>query len=431
MRIAITSNGPGEFAGWVRPLVAALYRLAPDVDVTLVFVPDDFATGREPAVAQQLFRHARIVTPPQYVRFALGRPLAHGPARVDAVQYLGGDLMHAARVRARLGGAAYAYKFARKADARHLARAFALDASNAATLAANGIPAERIAIVGNLAIDGALGEAAGLFAHDGEPGAVRGVALTNDVSAAVAAPEGAASRTVLFMPGTRKNEVANMVPLFLAAALRLRTLRPELRAVFALSPFTGEDELDRALAAGGHRNAWGARGRVIGTGDAIALQAAAGGAPFPVVREAMRHAPHARLAVTLPGTKCIELAALGVPAIVCVPLNAPEVVVINGPLQYLDRLPFIGLPLKRAIVVGVDKRFAYTAQPNIDAGETLMPEMRGTLFPGDIARRIAAYAHDDEGRARDAARLRALYAAHVGAAERMARALLACAGSGT
>jgi hypothetical protein len=24
MKIAITANGPGEFAGWVRPLVAAL-----------------------------------------------------------------------------------------------------------------------------------------------------------------------------------------------------------------------------------------------------------------------------------------------------------------------------------------------------------------------------------------------------------------------
>jgi len=54
MRIAITSNGPGELAGWVRPLVAALYRLAPQTDVTLFFVPDDYATGREAAVAKRL-----------------------------------------------------------------------------------------------------------------------------------------------------------------------------------------------------------------------------------------------------------------------------------------------------------------------------------------------------------------------------------------
>jgi lipid A disaccharide synthetase len=133
------------------------------------------------------------------------------------------------------------------------------------------------------------------------------------------------------------------------------------------------------------------------------------------------------MVVTIPGTKCIELAALGVPAIVCVPLNAPEVVVINGPLQYLDRLPLIGIPLKRAAVVAVDARFTFTAQPNIDTGEALMPEMRGALMPGHVARRIAEYARDDVTRTADAHRLKALYASHAGAAERMARSLLAAA----
>jgi hypothetical protein len=93
-------------------------------------------------------------------------------------------------------------------------------------------------------------------------------------------------------------------------------------------------------------------------------------------------------------------------------------------LQYLDRIPLAGTVLKRAIVVGVDARFRYTAQPNIDTDEMLMPELRGTLMPGDVARRVAEYADDDAARARASERLRSLYAAHVGAAERMARSLL-------
>ncbi len=417
MRIAITSNGPGEFAGWVRPLVSALYRLAPETDVTLVFVPDDYATGSEALVAQRLFRRAHVVTPKDYVRFALGRAVDAVPSHVDAVLYLGGDLLHAARVRARLGGRAFAYKFARRSDARHVARAFAIDAKNADELAATGIARDRIAVVGNLAIDGALGEAEGRLAMPEE-------AVAAATSPQAPLHDGEHSKTVLFMPGTRKYEVANMVPLLLAAALRLRAMRPEFEAVFAISPFTGEDELARALAVGGHRNVWGARGTIVRTDAGLAMAPLDGGAPLRIVRDAMRHAPHARLAVTLPGTKCIELAALGVPTIVCVPLNAPEVVVINGPLQYLDRLPVIGMALKRAVVVGVDKRFAFTAQPNIDAGEAVMPEMRGTLYPGDIARKIAAYADDDAARAVDRARIWSLYRAHVGAAERMALALL-------
>ncbi|GAC1300531.1 MAG: hypothetical protein NVSMB19_07260 [Vulcanimicrobiaceae bacterium] len=409
MRVAITSNGPGEFSGWVRPLVSALYERAPESDVTLFFVPDDYATGREPALAARLFPQARIVAADAYVRFAFGRRVAGVPERADVVQYLGGDLMHAARVRARLGGVACAYKFARKRDAAHIARAFALDERNAAELTGAGIASERIEVVGNLAIDGALGEAAGLYPRSPHE---------TDL----------APQSILFMPGTRRHEVANLVPQFFAAALRMRALRPDLHAAFAISPYTDVAELAAALAAGGHRNAWGARGRVVERADGtLELADLAGSVTFPVVRDAMRHASRAKLAVTLPGTKCIELAALGVATLVCVPLNAPEVVVINGPLQYLDRLPVVGRALKRAIVVGVDARFPFTAQPNIDTGEMLMPELRGTLMPGEIARKVAAYADDGATRAAASERLRALYAGHAGAAHRMARSLLACA----
>lgn len=405
MHIAITSNGPGEFAGWVRPLVAALLRLAPETRVHLFFVPDDYATGREADVARALFPQAHVHNPQAYARFALGGRIADAPARVDVVQYLGGDLMHAARVHARLGGSLRTYKFSRRRYARKIARAYALDAKNAGELERTRVPAQRVTVVGNLAIDGALGEAAGALPSIGGDAAL-------------------APGSILFMPGSRKFELANMVPFFLQTALRLRAIRPDLRAAFALSPFTTQSELARVLAAGGLPNAWGARGRVVAAGEGIAIAADAGGAPFPVVRDAMRHAPHAKLAVTLPGTKCIELAALGVPAIVCVPLNAPEIVVINGPLQYLDRLPAVGIALKRAIVVGVDKRFPLTAQPNIDTDEQLMPELRGTLMPGEVARRIAAYVDDTAARTTAVQRLRALYAAQVGAAERMARSLL-------
>jgi lipid A disaccharide synthetase len=229
------------------------------------------------------------------------------------------------------------------------------------------------------------------------------------------------------MPGTRKHEVANLIPFFVQTALRLRASRPEIPVAFAISPFTTEAELAAAFASGGDPNVWGARGRVEASERGLALAPADGSAPFPIVRDAMRYAPHARLVVTLPGTKCIELAALGVPALVCVPLNAPEAVVINGPLQYLDRIPVAGRLLKRAMVVRVDASFKLTAQPNIDTGESLMPELRGTLMPGEVARRIARYYDDEPARSAASARLRELYVAHAGAAERLARSLLEAA----
>jgi hypothetical protein len=396
MRVAFTCNGPGEFAGWVRPLARALYACDPGAELTTFFVPDDYATGQEAAVSRALFPAMRAVEPRRYLRFALGGSDAEIGGRVDLVQYLGGDLLHAARLHGRLGGRASSYKFSRPRYRELFGRVYALDDKNAEQLERWGTPHERIRVVGNLAVDGALAEAAGAFSSaPPNPALVDG--------------------GILFMPGTRRREIANMVPFFLETARWLRRFAPHVRTAFGLSPFTTETELRAALARGGDPRFWGARGTL--DGDAMR---AADGAPVPIVRDAMRYAVRAGAVVTIPGTKCIELAALGVPTIVCTPLNAPEFIVVNGPLTYLDRVPLLGAPLKRAVVYGLGRNVPMLAQPNIDAGEMLMPELRGALMPGRVARVAVEYLADAAARAAAAERLRLLYVEHAGAAGRMA-----------
>jgi hypothetical protein len=398
MRIAITANGPGEFAGWVRPLVAALRARDPSVDVHVLCVPDDFATGREAEYVERLFPGVHAYPPAAYLRLALGRGVEGLPAEFDRVQYLGGDLSHAARVHGRLGGVATSYKFSRKKYASEFARVFAVDAANKTQLLEWGTPEDRIRVVGNLAIDGALGEASGAY---GDP------------------PSDAARDGIVLFPGSRKHEIANVFPLFVRVALNLRRMLPDVPVAFAGSPFVSDAVLRDALARGGeHPLAYGAPAELSG-GEIVAENAR-----FPLVRAAMGAAAHARLAITIPGTKVIELAALGVPAVVCTPLNAPELVVIGGPLQYVGKLPFIGTPVKRAAVIAVAKRFEHFAQPNIDAGKDLDVEIAGTLLPSQVAH-VAAERWNDSGWCeRTGTELRNLYRHHVGAAERMAAFLL-------
>jgi hypothetical protein len=398
MKIAITANGPGEFAGWVRPLVGALRSHDPGVEVHVLAVPDDFASGRETEYLAQLYPGVQGYPPSAYVRLALGRPVDGLPARVDRVQYLGGDLSHAARVHARLGGVATSYKFSRKKYAQTFACVFAVDAANRQQLLGWGTPDERIRVVGNLAIDGALGEAAGAY---GDP------------------PSDAARDGIILFPGSRKHEVANVVALFVRVALNLRRMLPNVAIAFAGSPFVPDDQLRAALARGGeHPLSYGAPAELV-DGEIVAE-----GQRFPLVRAAMRAAATARLAVTIPGTKVIELAALGIPAVVCTPFNAPELVVIGGPLQYIGKLPVVGLPIKRAAALAVARRFKHFAQPNIDAGKDLDVEIAGTLLPSQVAHVAAERWNDAAWCAATGAELRALYTQHTGAAERMAAALL-------
>jgi hypothetical protein len=208
--------------------------------------------------------------------------------------------------------------------------------------------------------------------------------------------------------------------MFLRIAVQIRRRLPGVRVAFARSPFATDAELARALARGGSRTAYGLRGELSPGGDAIV----AGGERFPFVAAAMRAARRARLAVAIPGTKVIELAALGIPTVVTTPFNEPSFAVINGPLQYVGRLPGIGLPIKRGAVMAVAKRFRYFAQPNTDAGRELDPEIAGTLLPSYVAHAVAERYADVAWRSETSAALRALYAHHAGAAERMAAAIL-------
>jgi len=398
VRIAFTANGPGEFAGWVRPLVAALRARDPAVELHVLCVPDDFATGREARYIEELFPGVHAYPPAEYWRLAVGLGVEGLPRDFDRVQYLGGDLSHAARAHGRLGGVATSYKFSRKKYARTFARVFAVDGVNKEQLLGWGTPEERIRIVGNLAIDGALGEASGAY---GDP------------------PSDAARDGIVLFPGSRKFEIANVLPLFVRVALNLRRMLPSVPIAFAGSPFVSDDAVRASLARGGeHPLAYGAPAELI-EGDIVAHAQR-----FPLVRAAMRAAANARLAVTIPGTKVIELAALGVPAVVCTPFNAPELVVIGGPLQYLGKLPVIGTPVKRAAVVAYAKRFEHFAQPNIDAGKELDVEIAGTLLPSQVAHVAAERWSDAAWCAATGAELRSLYRHHAGAAERMAAFLL-------
>jgi len=403
MRIALTANGPGEVAGWLRPLLRALYRRVPDLDALVFLVPDDYATGFESEMVRENFPEARVYDPKSYLKFAFGGRVEGIPASVDLVQYVGGDLLHVARVHARLKGRTATYKFSRRAYRRLFDRAFAVDGRNAEQLAEWGMPRERIELVGNLAVDGALFEA--------------------DLPVQPGTPAGG----ILIMPGARSYEIESLVPFYFAVALRIFRERPEIPIAFAISPFTPRHRVLAAIEGGGHERMFGRRGRLVREEGRDYLTNDAGELRIPVLSGALAAAKAARLILTIPGTKTIELAALGKPVVAITPLNVPEVVAINGPLTYLDRVPFVGVPVKRAIAVSMSRRFTHHTQPNMDAGTSLIAEVHGTVTPGRIAR-IALERYDDRTwLASTGERLAELYRDHVGASARMAESLLALA----
>lgn len=401
-RIVVTTNGPGELMGWTRPFVNAVYALAPDADVTIVFVPCPYATGHEADAARILFPRATVVDPKSYARFLLNKPVDGMQRGPGALQYLGGDLFHATTIARRLGLAPMTYKFSKRTYAQSFVRFFALDERNAAALRRDRTPTDRIRVVGNLVGDAVLD------------------------SLRVARPPDGVGDGVVVMPGSRPPEIKYALPFFLAAALELHRMRPALPIAFVLSPFNRDDELRASLSAPPDKRMPGVGGTLSDDGRTIDL----GEFRVAVDRSAdYGSMAQAQLIVTIPGTKCIEAAILGRPTLAVVPLNRMDDIVIPGLAGYLHLVPVVGRPLKVWMARAIEKRWKFLTQPNIDAGREVMPELRGVLQPTDVATAASSMLDDRMRLALMGETLAALYAGDRGAAKRMAGEAIAIAES--
>ena len=391
-RLVVTVNGPGELTGWGRPFVRAVYAQAPDARISIVFVPCPYATGREADTAQHFFPQATVVPPREYAGFLMGRSVEGMERGRGALQYLGGDLYHARTISKRIGLAAMTYKFSRRSYAHAFERFFALDERNAQELRNCGAPPDRVRIVGNLVPDSVL----------------------DSLEEPPLPPDRAGS--ICVFPGSRPPELRALLPFFLDAALQVMRARPGVRGSVTISPFTTDEEIQTSLRSPDPAFG-GVRGELVDGGQTIAVD----GARFSVDRsESYRALAQAALVIGTPGTKTIEAAVLGRPMLVVLPMNRLDEAVMPGLVGYLHRVPVIGARIKTWLGRKIVRRFRFVAQPNIDAGRQVVPEMIGILKPADIAAAAEGMLARPEA-LRDAGEaLRALYAADVGAAKRMA-----------
>ncbi len=396
--IFVTANGPGEVMGWTRPFLRSLYEAAPDARVTVIVLPCAYATGRETEIVHAMFPAAHVVDPQAYGRFLVGRRVEGLTRTPGVLQYLGGDLFHAATIARRLGLTPMTYKFSRRSYAKLFERFFALDEGNAQELRATGAPPDRVRIVGNLVADAVVGS---LRHPPGPPGTGSGVCI---------------------LPGSRPYEVRFLLPFFMAVARDLVRLRPNLPITFVLSPFNNDDEVKAGVEWAGDPQHFGVPGHYDAASGVIEVD----GHRFSVDRSPDYNAIAAsQLVISIPGTKCMEAAVLGRALLVAVPLNRVDEAAMNGIAAYLHRVPLVGRPLKRWIAYKIAARVGMWAQPNIDGGRMIAPEIVGMLKPHEVALRAAELLDDPHGLRVMGETLASLYASDVGASQRMAAELLA------
>ncbi len=129
------------------------------------------------------------------------------------------------------------------------------------------------------------------------------------------------------------------------------------------------------------------------------------------------------VAVTMPGTVTAELAFLGVPTVVAVPLNVPEEIPLPGLPGLIGGLPVVGRHLKRAAVQKALERIEFAAIPNKRQRRMITPEVRGVLSAQDVGIKVLELLQDARVRGRIAVELRQAMG-RPGASDRVAAVVL-------
>jgi lipid-A-disaccharide synthase len=98
----------------------------------------------------------------------------------------------------------------------------------------------------------------------------------------------------------------------------------------------------------------------------------------------------ATVVLTLPGTSTAELAALGIPMVVCGPTYRLHDVPMPGLLGHVGRLPIVGRVLKHVATRVYASRMPFFAHPNRRAGRMVVPEIIGRITAAGVADALVA-----------------------------------------
>ena len=358
--IVLVSNGPGELYTWVRPVLSELRRQAPGRRVTVSLIPCQFASGQETRIAGT-FGADRVTSPKDFVQLMAGRRSGF-PARAGAVLGLGGSAPLTLQLAQRLHAPAYRYSFAPYWHPK-LAALFVDSGRTAQRARLLGAAGARLEVVGNLVADAV--ELAEPAETDGRP-------------------------HILMLGGSRDAFAVHVIPFLLALADALHTHLPNARFVWPVSRLLSPEAVAQGIA-GVHKDTLGG---IAGMRDGDTV-IAPGGARLELVPEETRYAQMraADLAVTIPGTNTLELGIAGVPSVVLLPLNRPEVIPLEGPGHWLSLLPIVGPTLKRRAVLLAAPHLPVSL-PNNLSGEKLMVELKGVLTLDGVLRETLALLED-------------------------------------
>ncbi|WOB45354.1 lipid-A-disaccharide synthase [Thermoleptolyngbya oregonensis NK1-22] len=427
--LLILSNGPGELATWVRPVLQALRaKLGQDrsrVRISLVLSPCPNATGREVAIAQRYPELDRIQAAAHFFPFLLWGKTAENWDWGDrgVVLFLGGDQFYPVIIGKRLGYRTVLYGEWETRWHDWIDRFAVMNAELASRAPARY--AHKFSVIGDLMADVDSGAN------------MRGDSAASALLPDVPALPNENMPLVGLLPGSKPAKLAQGVPLGLAIAQQIHAARPDVQFVIPVAPTLDLDTLARFADP-----AQNAIAHYFGAVSARLLPAADPSGPFPAHCPSLKTESglqislwtpfpaydllqRCQLCLTTVGANTAELGALAVPMIVFLPTQQLDAMrAWDGIPGLLANLPGVGGAIAKLINGWFLRKSRLLAWPNIWAGEAIVPELVGNLKPEDISTLALDWLEHPETRDAVRDRLRRVRG-KPGAAEKLAEIVVA------
>ncbi len=388
--ILILSNGPGEIATWVRPVVRELRsRLPASTRISVVLSPCTNASGREAEMARSLPEVDRVQGPESFFPFLLtGKTAAGWDWRPQGVVlFLGGDQVYPVAIAKRLGYRTVIYA---EWDARWHGWVDRFGCMTPAIVEA--APAKyrhKCEVIGDLMADVQTDGLAQAAVRDR-------LHLLPDHD------------LIGIMPGSKKNKLSVGLPFALGIAEAIHRLRPQTQFVIPVAPMLTLEALAQFVNADQNADI-----RLIEGATTAALVGENSALPrlrTPSGLEVLLWPTHPaydvmaqmRFCLTTVGANTAELGSLAVPMVVLLPTQKLEAMKAwDGIPGLLANLPVVGDSFAKAIntliLRQIYKEGRLFAWPNIWAKRAVVPELIGPLKPQAVAETVVGYlANPDE-----------------------------------
>jgi lipid-A-disaccharide synthase len=384
--ILVLSNGPGELATWVRPVVQALRQhlgdAAKSVRISVILSPCPHATGKEAQIAASYPEVDRVQAPEHFLPFLLSGKTAENWDwhEKGVVLFLGGDQFFTLVIGKRLKYRTVIYAEWEARWYRWIDKFVAMKPE-----VVDKIPqkyANKFTVVGDLIAEVGNGKSGGA-GTGAQP--LRKIELIG------------------LLPGSKAAKLALGVPLCLSIAQSIHRIRPETRFVIPVAPTIDLQTLARFadpeqnpclhLFANSAAELHLTESPFLQTTNGLQIELWTETPAYDLLSECS-------LCLTTVGANTAELGSLAVPMIVLLPTQQLDTMKAwDGLPGLLANLPFVGSVF--AIVINwliwrVGKRKLY-AWPNIWAQEEIVPELVGKLEPEVVAKLAIDYlSHPDK-----------------------------------